>query len=70
MLFRTVSIKDNIQLTTPKGLVTATVEQLSLGYTLLRDPDGNQIVVPNGVMIASIIIRIGDKKRATPADRD
>lgn len=61
VLYRTISIGDKVQLTTPKGLATATVEQLSLGYTLLRDSDGNEILVPNSIMVSSVVIRIGGK---------
>jgi small-conductance mechanosensitive channel len=61
VLYRTISIGDNIQLNTPKGLATATVEQLSLGHTLLRDSDGNQILVPNSIIASSIVIRLGNK---------
>jgi small-conductance mechanosensitive channel len=70
VLYRTVSIGDKIQLTTPKGLATATVEQLSLGYTLLRDTDGNQIVVPNGIMMGNIIVRTKEGGGAVSADSD
>jgi small-conductance mechanosensitive channel len=62
VLYRTISIGDKVQIATPKGLATATVEQLSLGYTLLRDLDGSEIVVPNNIMVSSIVIRIGKNK--------
>lgn len=61
VLNRVISIGDKVKLNTPNGLTTATVEQLSLGYTLLRDLDGNEILVPNSIMVSSILIRIGGK---------
>lgn len=61
VLNRAIFIGDKIKLTTPKGLTTATVEQLSLGYTLLRDLDGNEILVPNSIMVSNILIRISAK---------
>jgi len=61
VLNRAISIGDKIKLTTPNGLTTATVEQLSLGYTLLRDLDGNEILVPNSIMVSNILIRIVGK---------
>lgn len=62
VLYRTISIGDQVQIATPKGLATATVEQLSLGYTLLRDLDGSEIVVPNNIMVSSVVIRLGRNK--------
>ena len=37
----------------------------SLGYTVLRDPEANEVIVPNSVMMSSIVIRIG-KTRTSP----
>ena len=58
VLYGPFHVGDNIQLNTPKGLVTAAVESISLGYTILRDGDGYQIFVPNSVMMSNIIIRL------------
>lgn len=62
VLYRPVRVGDRIQLTTPTGLTTATVELLSLGYTTLRDSSGNQILVPNSVMMSSVVVRLPDSK--------
>ena len=59
VLYRPIKVGDRVQLSTPKGVVTATVELLSLGYTTLRDADNNQILVPNSVMMATVIVRMG-----------
>lgn len=61
VLYRPIKIGDSVQLTTPKGLVTATVELLTLGYTILRDDDQHQILVPNSVMMSSVVIRLERK---------
>jgi small-conductance mechanosensitive channel len=58
VLYRLIRIGDVIRLTTPKGPSTATVIAVSLGYTLLKDTDGEEIVVPNTVMLNSIIVRL------------
>jgi small-conductance mechanosensitive channel len=63
VLYRPIRIGDSIQLNTPKGLVTATVELLSLGYTILRDADQNQILVPNSVMMSNVVIRLAGGSR-------
>ena len=62
VLYRPFRVSDRVQLATPKGVVTASVEMISLGYTILRDADRNQILVPNSVMMSSIVIRLeGDR---------
>jgi small-conductance mechanosensitive channel len=62
VLNRAISIGDKVKLSTSNGFTApAIVEQLSLGYTLLRDPDGNEILVPNSIMVSNILIRIGGK---------
>ncbi len=58
VLYRPIRVGDHVQLNTPKGLVTATVQVISLGYTILLDADKDQIFVPNSVMMSTIIIRI------------
>ena len=46
---------------TPKGLVTASVQQISLGYTILLDSVQDQIFVPNSVMMSTILIRKSER---------
>lgn len=62
VLYRPISVGDSVQLSTPKGLATARLEQVSLGYSHLRDTDGNEIIVPNSVMISTVMIRVGGRK--------
>ncbi len=61
VLYRPIRIGDSVQLSTPRGLVTASVEMLSLGYTILRDADQNEIMVPNSVMMSNIVIRVNKR---------
>lgn len=65
VLYRPIRVGDNIKLNSPKGVITATVEQVSLGYTGLCDEDGNEVIVPNSVMASSVVIRIEAKKAAS-----
>jgi small-conductance mechanosensitive channel len=58
VLYRPFRIGDEIQINTPKGLTTGTVHALSLGYTVLRDSEGQFVVVPNNIMSNTIIILI------------
>ena len=39
----------------------ATVVDVSLGYTILKDRDGSEVIVPNSIMISSIVIRHGNE---------
>ena len=68
--YRPFRVSDRVQLATPKGLVTATVELISLGYTILRDTDRNQILVPNSVMMSTIVIRLTEEHAGTQSSID
>jgi small conductance mechanosensitive channel len=57
-LFQRFHVGDRLQMNTPKGLATGTVEALTLGYTTLRTSENEEIMVPNSVMANSIIIRL------------
>jgi len=49
---------DRLQLTTPTGLETGIVENLSLGYTVLRTFDNRRIVLSNGTIANQIMINL------------
>ena len=61
LLYRPFNIGDFIQVATPAGLESGTVENLDLGYTVLRTPDNRRILIPNNVMAnqTSINLSIG-----------
>ncbi|MBK7727808.1 MAG: mechanosensitive ion channel family protein [Gammaproteobacteria bacterium] len=63
VLYRPVKVGDRVKMNTPKGLVTATVHQISLGDTTLRDSEMEEILVPNSVMMSSVLIRPVDGAR-------
>jgi small-conductance mechanosensitive channel len=43
------------------------VEDVSLGYTILRDAQGNEvIVVPNSVMVSNVVIRLAKTENPEP----
>jgi small-conductance mechanosensitive channel len=62
LLYRPFQVGDRVQLTTPKGLMSGTIESLSLGYTSLQSPEGEQIIVPNSVMSSAVIILLPPQK--------
>jgi len=57
LLYRPFQIGDSVQLTVPTGIQRGTVEDLNLGYTVIRTEEKNQIVVPNSVMASQAIIK-------------
>ena len=62
LLYRPFRVGDQVQLNTPKGLMTGTIDSLTLGYTTLIDAENNQIIVPNSVMASVVIIRLPRKQ--------
>ena len=58
VLYRPISVGDTIQISSPKGLISARVEVVSLGYTVLLDDDKHEIIVPNSVMVGNTVIRL------------
>ncbi|HVT89091.1 MAG TPA: mechanosensitive ion channel family protein [Tepidisphaeraceae bacterium] len=58
LLYRPFAIGDSIVFNTPMGKETGTVQQLTLGYTKLQTEDGRLVVIPNSVMISSVIIKL------------
>jgi small-conductance mechanosensitive channel len=62
LLYRPFRVGDQVQLSTPKGLMSGTIESLSLGYTILRAVEGEQIIVPNNVMGSAVIILLTPKE--------
>jgi small-conductance mechanosensitive channel len=67
VLYHPFHVGDVVQLNTPKGLTTGTVEALALGYTRLRDAEGAEIIVPNSVMVSSVIVLTGRKEEPPAA---
>lgn len=63
LLYRPFHIGDRVQLGTPRGVSIGTVTSLSLGYTILTDPDNHEIIVPNSVMVTQVIIRLAHEHR-------
>jgi len=44
-------------LTVPAGVQTGKIEDLTLGYTVIKTQENNEIVVPNSVMASQAIIK-------------
>jgi small-conductance mechanosensitive channel len=59
VLYRQVRVGDTIRLSSPLGVITARVETITLGFTVLLDEEKHQVIVPNSVMMTTTVIRIG-----------
>lgn len=67
VLYRPFRVGDKIQVVSLQGVANtiATVELITLGHTILRDMELHEVVVPNSVMINSVVIRL-DKNILSP----
>jgi small-conductance mechanosensitive channel len=65
LLYRPFGIGDVLVVNAPTGKETGTVEDFTLGYTKLLTEDERRIVVPNSVMVSSVIIRV-ERDREKP----
>lgn len=57
LLYRPFQIGDSVQLTVPAGVQTGKIEDLTLGYTVIKTRENHEIVVPNSVMASQAIIK-------------
>lgn len=62
LLYRPFRIGDRVQLAGPSGVATGTVENLSLGYTMIRGDDGRRVIVPNSTMATQVTVNLNDVK--------
>lgn len=58
VLSKTIHVGDTVQLGSPVGTISARVQVISLGYTVLIDQEGREVVVPNSIIMGSTITRI------------
>jgi small conductance mechanosensitive channel len=68
LLYRPFKVGDIVQLQTPSGLETGTLERISLGYTIVRAYDGRRIVVPNTIMAGQITANLASSDLLTVVD--
>lgn len=58
LLYRPFRVGDSLQIGASTGLEIGEVERMTLGYTILKTPDGRRIIVPNSAMINQAPIRL------------
>ena len=67
VLSRAFGIGDSIHVYCPVGIIKARVRRISLAFTVLVDDDGNEVVLPNSVMMSSAIVRVRSDASAVDA---
>jgi small-conductance mechanosensitive channel len=76
LFYRPFEIDDVLTVLTPSGKeVTGRVKRLTLGHTRLQSTSGGWIVVPNSVMLSSVLIRAPSTEKtstneAAPSEPD
>lgn len=60
LLYRPFKVGDTVQLQTPTGIESGTLESLGLGYTIVRTFDNRRVIVPNTLMAAQATINLSD----------
>lgn len=57
VLSRTLHVGDHVRLGSSVGVITGTVKWISLSRTLLLDDAGQEVIVPNSVVMGSTVTR-------------
>jgi small-conductance mechanosensitive channel len=60
ILYKPFRCGDRLQVTAPTGLETGEVEDISLGYTILKTADQRRIVIANGQMAQQTMMKLSD----------
>jgi small-conductance mechanosensitive channel len=58
VLYKPFRRGDRLQITAPTGLEVGEVEDISLGYTVLKTDDQRQIIIANGTMAQQTMIKL------------
>ena len=66
VLYRPFHLGDQLQVNSPGGLETGIVENISLGYTILRTGDERRLVIPNNLMAGQTIINLSMSSQPVP----
>lgn len=58
LLYRPFQLGDEIEVASPDGLQTGTIENLTLGYTIVKTRDNRRLVIPNSVMASQVTFNL------------
>ncbi len=67
VLYRPFKLGDTIQVSSPSGMETGMVENINLGYTILRTADDRRIVIPNNTMATQTSINLCLTRKGAPS---
>jgi len=66
VLYRPFHLGDQLQVSIPGGVETGIVENISLGYTVLRAADERRLVIPNSLMASQTIVNLSMTRQPIP----
>lgn len=66
VMYRPFQLGDQLQVSSPAGMESGIVENISLGYTVLRTDDERRLVIPNNLMASQTIINLSMSKSPVP----
>tara|TARA_R110001606_G_scaffold88268_1_gene198536 strand:- start:8635 stop:9519 length:885 start_codon:yes stop_codon:yes gene_type:complete len=67
IFYRPFRLGDKLQITAPGGVETGVVEDVSLGYTMLKTYDNRRVIISNSSISSSTMINLSAKEQRTMA---
>ena len=58
MFYQPFEVGDRVQLAAPTGLETGVIDEMTMGYILVKTLDDRHIVVPNSVAAQQIVVKL------------
>jgi len=66
VLYRPFQLGDHLQLSSPGGVESGIVENISLGYTILRTGDERRMLIPNSVIASQTVFNLSMTRQPFP----
>ena len=58
LFYQPFEVGDRVQLSAPTGLETGVIDEMTMGYILVKTVDDRHIVVPNSVAAQQIVVKL------------
>ena len=58
LFYQPFEVGDRVQLSAPTGLETGAIDEMTMGYILVKTGDGREIVVPNSVAAQQVVVKL------------
>lgn len=58
LFYQPFEVGDRVQLSAPTGLETGVIDEMTMGYILVKTGDGREIVVPNSVAAQQVVVKL------------